>query len=473
MHFGLIWVFIEKLGASLLSVAVFFVYAKFLTTAEMGVAVMILSITQFLAGLISAFFEDVLVQKKELDERDLDTSFWVGIFVSLGVMAATALGFWFWAKESGSHIFPLAMFASLEILATNVMTTYVAQLRRSGHFKILAFRVLLGRIGGSLLGLVCIFANLGPWSIIVQSVTGILLQCVILVAAVRSVPGFDICLSLLRKNLSFGSLIASQRLLWDLLVRVTPLSAGIVGGASMAGVVGFAWRIVELPRSAISSGLYSYLLPLLSRYQHNQQEMAVQFVKITGIISFFVTPLFLGLYEVTPYLITGIFGQKWVDTIPLIQLFTLAALFSSYRIPAYIALNASGHPGKTLILDIVSIALTILIMFVFGSVGAWVMGAAHLFRFFVSLPKGISLIKSVLGLSVSQQFMPMLKYAIPGLVMFDVLVLLRYFAPYFDLNYSAGIMMGADICLGFLVFSVLSYFFFREDLRTWKAGMKS
>lgn len=471
MHFGLIWVLIEKLGASLLSVIVFFIYAKFLSTAEMGTAVMILSVTQFLAGLINTFFEDALVQKEKLHEGDIDTTFWAGIGLSLVTMAMTSLVFWAWLGDhpDSAHLLPLAIFATSEIILTSLMTTYVADLRRKGQFKLLAFRVLLGRIGGSFLGLLCIFGHFGAWGIIVQSVAGIALQYLILLATTRTCPGFNIHPAVLKQNFTFGSLIAMQRLLWDLLVRMTPLSAGIVGGASMAGIVGFAWRIVELPRNSISSGLYSYLLPFLSRFQNRIPELAIQYTHITALISFFLTPMFLGLYVIAPHMIDAIFGQKWIETVPVIQIFCIAALLNSYRIPANLCLNATGHPGKTLVLDTVTITLTIAMMFAFGAWGAWVAGLAHIFRFVVTLPKGLSLIDWKLGVSARSQIMTVIKYASPGLGMFAVLQGgTSALAPQGFEN--SAVIMICQMGMGVMIFAALAFGFFKTDIAQWRSG---
>ena len=128
----------------------------------------------------------------------------------------------------------------------------------------------------------CIFSNLGPWSLIAQSVVGITLQLLILLFSVGKFPRFEIHLSLFKETAKFGSMMTLRRLSWDALVRMTPIAANIVGGPSMAGIVGFSWRIVELIRGSISSGLGAYLLPLIARDKNNKPKMANDFLNITN-----------------------------------------------------------------------------------------------------------------------------------------------------------------------------------------------
>lgn len=469
MHIGILWVLLEKFGAAFLSVAVFFIYAKFLSTEEMGIAIVILSVTQFLALLINTFFEDALVQKEKITQQDIDTTFWVSNALSVMTTVLTCAGFWAWGKTVPDHpILAMSCFATLEIIFTNLTTTYVAQLRREGKFKVLAFRVILGRIGGSLIGLICILAHLGPWSILAQSVMGMGFQLAILLYAVCKIPGHDIHLHLIKDNFHFGLMLALRRLSWDALVRMTPIAAGIVGGTSMAGIVGFAWRIVELPRSSISSGLSSYLLPLLSRERSNIPKMANSFLSITGMNALFMTPLFLGLYLIAPNLIQGIFDDKWAETASIIQMFSLAALISCYRIPASVSTSAAGQPGKMLITDAVSSVLTIVIMLAFGMQGAWVIGFAHILFNLMVLPKGFSILKNIMNLSVADQIRPVLYYALPGNLMFILLYIGTVLMPHIP----PLTMLVMQISCGAVLFCGFATAFYKPELAIWISNLK-
>lgn len=466
MHNGILWILLEKFGASFLSVAVFFIYAKLLNPADMGVAVVILSVTQFLALLINAYFEDALVQKKDLTQRDIDTVFWVNIGVSLLAMILTCVGFWFWDSATTTHpVLGMAGFASIEILLTNLATTYVVQMRRKGQFKTLALRVVMGRIGGAVLGLACILSGAGAWSILVQSVTGVMFQLLILLASAKSIPKRDVHLSTLKDIHHFGTMLTLRRLSWDALVRMTPIVAGLIGGTAMAGMVGFAWRIVELPRSAVSSGLSGYLLPLLSKVQHDRNHLAKHFITITGITTFFVTPLFLGLIVVSPNLINGIFDEKWAQTAPLIQIFGFAALISCLRVPATVMMSAAGQPGKMLMTDSVFSALAILMMVTLGGLGPLIIALAHILYNLFILPKSFSIIHNLCNLTFAQQMKPILDYALAGCIMYITVVL---FDRFFKLD-SPLLQLCLEIITGVCIYAACSFVFHKRDILHWKS----
>lgn len=465
MHLNFLWVFVEKLGVSLLAIVVFLTYAKLLPPQEFGIAVLILSVTQFLAILISTLFEDTMVQKQHAEEVDYDTVFWASAGIAVFFMILSSIGFYYWStSHEDSRIFYLGVFATLEILATNLIVTYVAQLRREGNFKLLAIRVLTGKVIGSMLGLICVLNHLGAFSIIMQSVSGMCVQALVLFTAVKRIPKFHFNVQYLRDNITFGSLIALRRLSWDALVRLTPLIAGSIGGTALAGIIGFAWRIVELIRSSIAHAVYSYVLPILSRQQRNIEEMAGTYVTVSQLIAFSVTPVFLGIFAVAPSMVAGLFDPKWHSAILPIQLFSLAALLNLYRIATPLCFTALKRPGQLLMVEMVATIITIIAMTQVGVYGAWMFGLLHVARMLAILPLGSRLMKNIMGISIYRQWQPIIKYLLPGLVMFLTLEAIEFIYPL----ESSLMHMIMQMVVGVAIFGAITYFFFLADIKQWK-----
>ncbi|MGH1375137.1 MAG: oligosaccharide flippase family protein [Alphaproteobacteria bacterium] len=467
MHFNLVWVFSEKFGCALISIGAFFIYAYALTPAEFGTAVVILSAAQFLAILISIFFEDTLVQLKDINDRYIDTAFWGSILASVIAMVFMITGFHLVDYHADDKdTLALVMFASTEILLTNIGVIYVAKLRRDGRFRLLAFRVLCGRIGGSICGIIAALSAFGPWSILVQSVTGTALQTFILVFSVRTFPTTQIYMPYLKYFCVFGSSLALKRLSWDLLVRMSPMIAGLTLGTTAAGHVAFAWRMVELFRNSIITGVTSYLLPHFSRMQDSRDNMAKEFISVTSLLSFTMTPLFLGILVTAPLIVTTIFEPKWNDTIPLIQLFCISALLGGYRATVPITITASGQPQRMLTLNLLTTLAALLIMLFAGSYGIWVFGAAFIVYIFFLLIGSVPIIKDLIGLSADQQLLPIAKYCIPGLSMACILMVLQETLP----NDSIGNNLLVQVILGVILYFITSITFYRKDLHAWRIG---
>lgn len=467
MHFNLIWVFFEKFGCALISMGAFFVYAYALSPMEYGTAVVILSTSQFLAIMISIFYEDPLVQMKNIDGTYIDTAFWGGVVTSCIAMILMVAGFYISGYQAHDpQILALVGFASLEILLTNLGVIYVAQLRRDGHFKILAFRVLCGRIGGSVFGILAAINGFGPWAILIQSITGTALQAVILVYSVRTLPRFQIRFSYFRYFCSFGSALALKRLSWDLLVRASPMIANITLSTSAAGHVAFAWRIVELFRSSIVSGLISYLLPHFSRMQDSKERMAREFTSVSALLVFSITPIFLGLMVTAPMIVTTIFEPKWNAAIPIVQLFCISALLGGYRSIVPITLTASGHPSAMIVTYLLTTFAALAFMFCAPFFGMHVFAIAFILYTLILLILSLPVVRDIIELSITEQLRPIVKYCIPGVLMACTLLTVQAFLPMHFIGYN----LLAQIVLGVVLFFMISIVFYKDDLRVWKDG---
>lgn len=469
MHKNLLWVFFEKFGASFLSIVVFFVYAYLLSPYDMGVAITILSVTQFIAIGISTIFEDAIVQAKQVNDRDINTAFSSAISISgllilLVVFVFSVIPF---AQES-YNMSMLVAFASFEILLTSFSVTYVALLRKEGKFKTLAFRVVVGRVGGALCGLIAILNGLGAWAIVAQSVLGMLFQTIILVYSVRSVPSFSFHLSSFKRFMRFGVPLTLKRITWDVLVRSSPIIAGLTLGTSAAGHVGFAWRVVDLFRSAIFSGLMSYLLPHYSRLSQDKSKLSSEFLSTTALIAFFVSPIFMGLLITAPVIVTTIFESKWYPAIPLIQLYSIFAIVSCWRAPEHIALTSCGNTKVLLREKTVTSVVLIFALYHLGQYGLWIFGCLYLANFLVLFPIGSKAIRESLGIKVWHQILPCIRYAAPSFAMVASLFTIQYYAPQDSLMNT----LVAQISLGIFVFSSLAFVFYRKELRSWKKGIK-
>ncbi|MGH1374703.1 MAG: oligosaccharide flippase family protein [Alphaproteobacteria bacterium] len=468
MHFNFIWVLLEKFGTSLLSVGMFFIYAYLLSPSEMGIAVMILAITQFLSTMISTLFEDAMVQLDKITNKHINTAFCSATILSVICALLTISGFTYFTPHIAHYnTLALTTFASLEIILTNIGLTYVAQLRRDGNFKVLALRVIIGRICGAICGLVAILSGLGAWAIIIQSVIGTALQTIILIAAVRNIPTLTLDIPTLKYYISFGSKLSLKRLQWDIIIKAMPIIAGITSGTAAAGHLGFAWRIVELFRSAIVSGLMNYLLPHFSRIQKSKNRMAQEFISTTSLVVFFSSPIFLGLMVTAPLIITTLFEPKWYPTIPIIQLFCISALLSCYRVTATISMTACGHPEKMLHEGMIVTSISMLTMFLIGHIGPWILPIIFILQIVTLLPISIRIINDLIGMTWKEQLFPTMKYATPSIMMALILYLLQILFP----THPIINMLHFQIPVGITIFTLITLVFYQKEITSWYASL--
>lgn len=89
---ALAWSAMQSWGVKLFALAVFFVLARFLSPAELGLAQSVILILAFVAILSEQGFQDAIVQRKDLSHDDLNLPFAVSM---LTAVSASAVLFFF------------------------------------------------------------------------------------------------------------------------------------------------------------------------------------------------------------------------------------------------------------------------------------------------------------------------------------------------------------------------------------------
>ena len=400
------WIAVEKFGMTLLSLTTFFIYAKLLNPFEFGMAVLALSIGQGLALIFGSLFQDALVQHQSPTSHHFDTAFVAGISISALLSLFVLLICYLLNLEQA--LINLIAFSLLHIVLVSVSSVYVAILRREGRFDTLAKFSLLSRVVGATAGIGMALNGMGSLAVVAQSVMIELVGLAYLIINSKHRMGLRIKRDCFIELCSFGSMLSLRRMSWDVSIRGIPIVLGMSAGTAAVGLFGFAWRLVEMPRSAIASGLLSYALPVFSRRQHQKKELCQLFQNSTKFTAMIVTPLFVGLALVAPTLIPWLFDDKWIEAIVPTQLMAIVAVLSMARIYVPVSFTAVARPSTALFSDIVASIVALTITALFGaSHGVMAAVFALMVRILVTLPFTMKGYTNIFGLSWVNQIRPL------------------------------------------------------------------
>jgi O-antigen/teichoic acid export membrane protein len=320
-------------------------------------------------------------------------------------------------------------------------------MRRSGNFKLLASRTLLGKITGGVAGIAVALWGFGPWAVIAQALVMEWVSIVVLMLGDRRRIAFRIDPAFLRELIATGAPIAVNILSFHALQRGTSVLLGMTAGASAVGIFNLALRIIDLPRAAIYAGLTGYALPVFAR-RINEPARLVAFIRAcTQVTGFVLTPLFVGIAVCADDIILLIFGSKWVEAIPLLQVLAVATAIGNVAMYASTALVALNRTRLTLKAEVGTTLLALgLVYGLSGTYGAMAAALAMLVRMLLVSPLQINGLRTAIGLGWSEFLAPSYRSILASVVMAGALSWLspRLQLPGF-LHLSATIGLGALI----------------------------
>ncbi|WLG88191.1 oligosaccharide flippase family protein [Pseudomonas cucumis] len=360
----LIWIFTEKFGLIFLSMITFIAFARLMSPAELGMGTVIIAIVEVVAILYSSMLEDPLVRLEHLEEKHICTAFWFAVLISLA--SIVVISFAVMLYTTSLMIQWMTAAASVKILFTMMSRVYVVEMRRTSNFKMLASRTLLGKVAGGVGGIAIALWGFGPWALIAQVLIMEFVSVVVLMLGNRRRIAFYIDGPFLRELLRAGAPVAINVMSWHMLQRGVNVVLGITAGTHAVGMFNIAMRIIDLPRTAIYNGLMSYALPVFARRGTDTPRLIGLISDSTAISGFLLTPLFVGIALTAEDIILLIFGAKWAEAIPLLQVLACTAAIGNTAMYATTALVAINRTHLTVKAEVATTLLALALVYSLG-----------------------------------------------------------------------------------------------------------
>lgn len=442
------WIFTEKFGLIFLSMITFVVYARLLSPAELGVGTIIIAIVELVGLIYSSVLEDPLVRLERLEDKHISTAFWAAVLVSLASIVVISGAVMLYTPDPMLQW--MTAVASVKILFTMMARVYVAQMRRSGNFRMLASRTLMGKVFGGVAGIAVALWGFGAWAVIAQAVIMEWVSIIVLMRGDRRRIAFLIDGPVLRELLKAGAPVAINALSSQTLQRGVNVVLGMTAGANAVGMFNMAMRIIDLPRTAIYNGLLSYALPVFARRSAEPLRLLGIIGDSTAVSGFLLTPLFMGIALTANDLILLIFGAKWAEAIPLLQVLACTAAIGNTAMYATTALVAVNRSHLTIRAEVVTTVLALALVYCFGNVyGGMAAALALLARMLIITPLQVRGLNAAIGYGWRRFFDSNYRSVIASLVMAATVL---YVSP--QLGFQGYLHLICNIVVGALSYAV-------------------
>lgn len=162
---NLIWRFMERCGAQLVSFVVSIVLARLLMPEEYGRVALITVFISVLNVFVDSGFGNALIQKKNADNKDFSTVFFFNIVFCILIYMAILLS----APSIASFyrdktLVPLIRILSLTIVISGVKNVQQVYVMKHLVFKKFFYSTLFGTILSAFVGIIMAMQGYGVWA---------------------------------------------------------------------------------------------------------------------------------------------------------------------------------------------------------------------------------------------------------------------------------------------------------------------
>jgi PST family polysaccharide transporter len=291
---------------------------------------MALVVVALLSMLTDVGLPAALVQRVRITEADRSTLFWTSLGLGFGVtllaIALSGLVADFFGEPRVQALFAVASLTfaiySLEKVPGTLLTRELA-------FRSLEIRQITATVVGAIVAFVLALSGAGAWAIIANAVATAVVSCTLLWTLTSWRPHLVFSWSSFRSMTGFGGMLLASQVLTYFQLNTDKLLIGRYLGAAPLGTYQFSTQLMFTPIGNIAYPMQGVLFPVLATIQEDHERMTAAWLRGKRLAVAFMAPLFLTLLVVAEDLIPSVFGPKWNDAIPVLQVLCVGGVAHS------------------------------------------------------------------------------------------------------------------------------------------------
>jgi O-antigen/teichoic acid export membrane protein len=360
----------QSIVAQALALLARIVIFRYLDKDDIAVASWAASASSFIFWMQPALGE-VLVQRQKRFKRWVNPAFWVTIYSGAAIVVASLLlgPFLMPLYHHDWRVAPLIVLACGSSVLAALGTLWVSEQSIQFRFRQLAMIATVGSLYCTVLTILMARLQTGPWAIAVPvtSVNGVLLVLYVMVGKFRPrrPPRLAALLSVTRP----GMMIAVAGFFGSLVMQFDNFSVGLFQSPADLAAYALAFSMSYQAMGLLSRGLRGVMLPAFSALVANPERRVPAYLEALRLSCWICMPSLILPIPVMGFLVPLVFSSKWVQAVPLVQIFLLGVGYIMVYMIAFTFMQALGHFRRYMITSIVHGVLFAAAVFVAAKFG--------------------------------------------------------------------------------------------------------
>lgn len=455
---GMVWKFLERILAQLVSFTVSVVLARLLSPEHYGTVAMVTVFINIANIFVTSGLSTSLIQKKDADELDFSTVFWCTLLLSVLIYGALFVGASYIASfYNAPELVMIVRVFSIKILISAYNSIQHSYVSRKMMFKKFFFSTLLGTITSGVVGILMALNGCGVWSIVAQYLVNSTIDTIVLGFTVPWHPKLVFSMQAAKPLVQFGWKVLVADLIGTIYNNLRQILIGHYYTSSDLAFYNKGKQMPELLSNNIDITVSSVLFPAMSDYADNPNKVRAVTRKSMRFTAYLIFPMMAGLAAVAKPLIILLLTEKWSTAVVYLQVIAIARALNTVTNSNLQAMRALGRSDIVLKLEFVKKPIGLLMIFLTIPYGVlWVALTLPIYNLIAAV---INMIpnKRLMGYSLLDQVKDLAPAALLSLIMGAIIWLFTCL----DIAYS--VMLILQVVCGVGIYSVASMLFKVEE----------
>ena len=358
VYTNLMWRLLERFGAQGVTLVVSLILARLLDPEAYGTVALITIFTAVLNVFVDSGLANALIQKKNTDDVDFSSVFYFNVLICcllyiIMFVSAPAISRFYNKPE----IVPMIRVLSLTLIISGIKNVQQAYVSKNMMFKKFFFSTLGGTLAASIIGIALAILGKGAWALIIQNITNLLMDTIILWLTVKWRPKLLFSWKRLKGLLSYGYKLLLVSLINNIYNECRQLIIGKMYSSSDLACYNQGNRFPQIIVQNLNTAIDNVVFSAMSAAQDEITEVRNMTRRSIRTGSFILAPLMVGMACVSKSVVLLILTDKWIACVPYLQMFCIMYLFAPIQTANLNAIKAIGKSGVFLIIDILEIVI--------------------------------------------------------------------------------------------------------------------
>ena len=358
---GLSWGFIDSLSNTGITAIISIILARILSPEEFGLIGMIAIFIALGNSLMDSGFSGALIRKESVDNKDLSTVFYTNLALSVIIY-----GFlYFMAPAIAGFLDTEILCELIRVLGLSVIVVSFTQVQkvnftRKIDFKTQAIISFIAAIASGVISIWMALEGFGVWSLVAQQLSRQAVISILLWIFSNWKPSLTFSVESFKEMFSFGSKLLACSLISVIWSEIYSIVIGKMYNPVSVGYYTRAEKFKSLVTSNIGQVVQRVGYPIMSSLQNEPERQVRVFRRVMRLTILLAGSLVMGLIGCAESMIEVLIGAKWLPAAEYLRIIGLSGLFLPLILVSVNIFNANGNSNKTLMLEIIKIALAVI-----------------------------------------------------------------------------------------------------------------
>jgi O-antigen/teichoic acid export membrane protein len=424
---GIIWNFLTYGLGKLVVLITTAVLARLLTKGDFGLVAVAVVAINYLSVVKDLGLGVALIQKRENVNEAANTVFTINLILGLGLsIIVFPLAPFFATYFNDPMVTPVLRWLGLSFAINALGAVHVVLLMRELDYRRKFIPDMGNTVVKGIASIALAYAGFGVWALVWGQIAGAVASVILVWIVLPWRPRLTLERKITSGLMKFGASVTVGDILGVFIDNIDYVIVGRLFGLAQLSVYTLAYRLPEMLLIGNLWVMSGVLFPAFSSIQDKPEEMRRGVLTSVRLIQLIAVPISLGLLIAADPIVRVLFGDQWLEAIPVLRVLAVYAWVYSLGYHIGDVYKAIGRPNILLMLTILTFIVIIPSIFIgsyFGLIGiAW----GHLFAVLIRRIVSLTLATRFVKVSIVDIIKELKPAFLGGMVMTPITMIVLY-----------------------------------------------